>query len=476
MQCGYCGTENPERAVFCKHCGRRLDGMALCSACGGLTPADGEFCVNCGSNRNAPRCAMPLRFPAAEKKTPRMPAAPVGQADRASEVGALEGKAGAILRTVAFWCAAAAALVGMIFVFLIGAAVSAADFVLGDTGFDLYYFFGEAYPELSDEVLSSAATMQLTGAVLGTLCSVAALAGTVGCFIWTIVRFAAILQKKTQKSLIAPAAATFLAFACGAAAFMFCLAYSATSEGVTMGFTLNGATVAGLALGGIALGAAVIVSAVSRGIAAYRCGAMRAFVAPVVCGAVVVALAAAAIGVLGIGYGTVSISAENGLGGSSTFGLYPFFVEHVFMAASQEVYDVQLALGVVCVVCMLAFAVLATLAGACYMDGMGCAASKRSTALSIAAAACAVVTGILMCVAVSTFVASLEEEAYTADLAQPIVLIVLGALWCAAAIVHAVLGKSAGRVRSASAGGQTPVLTEQTARTADAPDEALSLS
>ena len=60
MQCGYCGTENPERAVFCKHCGRRLDGMALCGACGGLTPADGEFCVNCGSNRNAPRCAMPL--------------------------------------------------------------------------------------------------------------------------------------------------------------------------------------------------------------------------------------------------------------------------------------------------------------------------------------------------------------------------------------------------------------------------------
>lgn len=63
MQCNFCETENPETAVFCKKCGKRMDGMALCSACGKLTPADGEFCVNCGSNRNAPVYSMPVRFP-----------------------------------------------------------------------------------------------------------------------------------------------------------------------------------------------------------------------------------------------------------------------------------------------------------------------------------------------------------------------------------------------------------------------------
>ena len=54
MQCQYCGVENLENAVFCKKCGRRLDGMAVCPSCKNLTPADGEFCINCGANRNAP--------------------------------------------------------------------------------------------------------------------------------------------------------------------------------------------------------------------------------------------------------------------------------------------------------------------------------------------------------------------------------------------------------------------------------------
>ena len=34
MQCIFCETQNPEGALFCKKCGRRLDGMSLCAACG----------------------------------------------------------------------------------------------------------------------------------------------------------------------------------------------------------------------------------------------------------------------------------------------------------------------------------------------------------------------------------------------------------------------------------------------------------
>lgn len=51
--CPRCGTENLSEAVFCKKCGKRLDGMSVCPNCGKLTPADGEFCIFCGANRNS---------------------------------------------------------------------------------------------------------------------------------------------------------------------------------------------------------------------------------------------------------------------------------------------------------------------------------------------------------------------------------------------------------------------------------------
>ena len=50
MKCDLCGTENPSNAVFCKHCGHRLDNMSVCQHCGKLTPVDGRFCINCGVN------------------------------------------------------------------------------------------------------------------------------------------------------------------------------------------------------------------------------------------------------------------------------------------------------------------------------------------------------------------------------------------------------------------------------------------
>lgn len=53
MICARCGQENQQDAVFCKKCGRRLDGNSICPTCGKLTPADGEYCIYCGSNRNA---------------------------------------------------------------------------------------------------------------------------------------------------------------------------------------------------------------------------------------------------------------------------------------------------------------------------------------------------------------------------------------------------------------------------------------
>ena len=66
MRCFNCGTENPENAVYCKHCGKRLDNLKVCAFCGGLTPADGEYCINCGAEISAPVEPVRLQTPLKE--------------------------------------------------------------------------------------------------------------------------------------------------------------------------------------------------------------------------------------------------------------------------------------------------------------------------------------------------------------------------------------------------------------------------
>ena len=59
MNCRYCGELNPEDATFCKKCGKRLDGQAVCLSCGKVVPADGDFCIFCGARLSPENVAMP---------------------------------------------------------------------------------------------------------------------------------------------------------------------------------------------------------------------------------------------------------------------------------------------------------------------------------------------------------------------------------------------------------------------------------
>lgn len=34
MNCQFCNAENVDDAVFCKECGKRIDGKTVCPACG----------------------------------------------------------------------------------------------------------------------------------------------------------------------------------------------------------------------------------------------------------------------------------------------------------------------------------------------------------------------------------------------------------------------------------------------------------
>ncbi len=48
MYCKFCGYENEEDAVFCIHCGKKLNGKLICPSCGIENEEDARFCKECG--------------------------------------------------------------------------------------------------------------------------------------------------------------------------------------------------------------------------------------------------------------------------------------------------------------------------------------------------------------------------------------------------------------------------------------------
>lgn len=48
MNCYNCGTENTDNSLFCKNCGKRLDGTIACPSCGERITSDSLFCNFCG--------------------------------------------------------------------------------------------------------------------------------------------------------------------------------------------------------------------------------------------------------------------------------------------------------------------------------------------------------------------------------------------------------------------------------------------
>ena len=276
MQCQYCGVENLENAVFCKKCGRRLDGMAVCPSCKNLTPADGEFCINCGANRNAPL------FPEIERTKGYKPKASCGgridcgTGESLSADGtAAKSRIQSILEWVGEGCAAFAALIGMIFVFLIGYDVTLGQSIAASYKIEpqnIFYFFGGIYKDISEAFEGGTYNefMQWStsiGAAIGTICSAFAIIVTSVFFVLTVIRLVRRLMHKTEKSAMFLGCATGVAYVVGAILFLMCVTnctVGGDSGLETATVVLSGATTAGLTLGLIGIIAAVACSLVVK--------------------------------------------------------------------------------------------------------------------------------------------------------------------------------------------------------------------
>ncbi len=278
MDCKFCGTENPDSAVFCKHCGKPMNGMFVCPVCGKESPADGAFCIYCGS-RLAPQSAALAEEAAIAQAAPAQTFEP--QPEQTADKGkdktspALWQKA---LTYAGGACALFAALCAMIFVFCIGCAAegSALSETFGIQGIDLYYYFGDVYRDLQDALDATfrpsdfyTATLYIQ-AICGTLVSAAAIITVPVLFVVTLVRYIRNLTGASEKTANSVAAVTYFIFIAFALMFLGLHAVQVTySESslvaVSVSVVLNGATVTGLILGGVGIGISTVCSAAVRG-------------------------------------------------------------------------------------------------------------------------------------------------------------------------------------------------------------------
>lgn len=253
MNCKSCGRENAENAVFCKYCGKRMDGMKLCPNCKNQIEEDSEFCIHCGAKADGSYTPQPS------------PAEPVVQETVVTTtVQYSKINYSKIASTVATLAVAVIALLSLIFVFFTGvqASVSVSGSSAKDS-LDIFYYFDKGYKNY-EEIIKSAesATMtpltdyfkasMLLPLVFGTIISSVTLL--------LVFLFSVTAIVRTVKTLMGRETKSGEGFALGAfGTYIFCIIAimvlnSANSDSLGFGVELglNSATIAGVVLCSVA--------------------------------------------------------------------------------------------------------------------------------------------------------------------------------------------------------------------------------
>lgn len=278
MKCDLCGTENPSNAVFCKHCGHRLDNMSVCQHCGKLTPVDGQFCINCGANRDSRVIDIPAKSveeTSKETKQTRFFASKT-ENDDLDEVKKHEkhgskfnaGTIGKALRITSLAAGGLSFLFSLIFVFLIGVTsqISSGGASIGQNiiDYNLYSYFGDLLTQY-DSINDALVRYGVFGSYFGLASVVFILLGVIATIVYSGVSFYKNYKKGTI-SFTKYAAIFFFVYLASSMLFFFNIFSSSDITGISVSLVLNQATIAGLVLSGLFLLVALVVDSFINGV------------------------------------------------------------------------------------------------------------------------------------------------------------------------------------------------------------------
>lgn len=250
MNCKSCGKENAENAVFCKYCGKRVDGTKICPVCKNQIDEDSEFCIHCGARADG-------------SDLQRSPVAQETVFTTVSHSAAIAWRP--VAAKVAAIAVAAIALFTLVFVFFTGVQASAS--VSGSsatTGYDVFYFFGKGYKDYNKTIETFEkynGTTQLTGyfkasqlmpLIFGTIISSAVLLVVFLLSVTAIVRTVNMLMGRKTEGGEKFALSAFAVYIFGIIALSAITSADVSAGGITASFKLNAATVAGVVLCSVA--------------------------------------------------------------------------------------------------------------------------------------------------------------------------------------------------------------------------------
>lgn len=277
MECKFCQSVNSDDAVYCKKCGKRLDGKRNCPSCGSVIEDDSVYCNVCGARVDGKvvckKCGTAYEgayCPQCGNKT-QTAEVKVGQRESAAQGGAVT-KVSKVLNYVSLGLVIAVAVMAIIFVCFTGVTLNMSSEMSGavgsgDTSLGIFDYFSKEIQEVND--FFSGSNIEYTAAykaslympaILGLISVIVSLVGTIAFAITGAVKSILNIVKKNGKNTTVWALLAFVFYLFGASMIMSINAASinnSLTNIVSASVSFNDATIAGIVLCTITVAGAV---------------------------------------------------------------------------------------------------------------------------------------------------------------------------------------------------------------------------